>query len=78
MAIECPSPWASDDMESKGIPDNLRELSQELYDDYDRFQTRFLLIHNEHASESRSSVVLSQAIGIIEGIHQAGISPDGD
>ena len=58
VAIECPPPWTSDDMESKGIPDNLRELSQELYDDYDRFQTRFLLIHNEHLQQENLVRVL--------------------
>ena len=51
VAIECSPPWASNDMESKGIPDNLRELSEAIYDDYDRFQTRFLLIHSEHLKQ---------------------------
>jgi len=58
VAIECPPPWASDDMESKGIPDNLRELSDVIYDDYDRFQTRFLLIHNEHLQQENLVRVL--------------------
>lgn len=58
VAIECPPPWTTDDMESKGIPDNLRELSEEIYEDYDRFQTRFLLIYNEHLKQENCTRVL--------------------
>ncbi|WP_416669927.1 sucrase ferredoxin [Egbenema bharatensis] len=58
VAIECPPPWTTDDMESKGIPDNLRQLSEAIYDDYDRFQTRFLLIYNEHLKQENCTRVL--------------------
>lgn len=58
VAIECPPPWASYDMESKGIPENLRELSEKIYDDYDRYQTRFLLIYNEHLKQENMTRVL--------------------
>ncbi len=58
VAIECSPPWASKDMESKGIPDNLRKLSEEIYQDYDRFQTRFLLIYNEHLKQENCTRVL--------------------
>lgn len=58
VAIECSPPWASQDMESKEIPNNLRELSQELYADYDRFQTRFLLIYNERLKQENLVRVL--------------------
>ncbi|XPM58184.2 MAG: hypothetical protein EDM05_010675 [Leptolyngbya sp. IPPAS B-1204] len=55
VAIECPPSWTSYDLESKGIPDNLRELGETIYDDYDRFQTRFLLIYNERLKRSPHS-----------------------
>jgi hypothetical protein len=58
IAIECSPPWTSDDMESQGIPDNLRELSEAIYDDYDRYQTRFLLIYNEHLKQENCTRVL--------------------
>jgi hypothetical protein len=58
VAIECPPPWSTDDMESKGIPDNLRELSETIYEEYDRFQTRFLLIYNEHLKQEHLTRVL--------------------
>jgi hypothetical protein len=58
VAIACPPPWDSDDMASKGIPAALRDLSEEIYDDYDRYQTRFLLIHNEHLKQDTLTRVL--------------------
>ncbi|MGF1518700.1 MAG: sucrase ferredoxin [Nodosilinea sp.] len=45
-------------MASKGIPAALRDLSEEIYDDYDRYQTRFLLIHNEHLQQDNLTRVL--------------------
>lgn len=51
VAIECPPPWESYDLDSKGIPEDLRALGEEIYDDYDRYQTRFLLIHNDQFSQ---------------------------
>jgi hypothetical protein len=58
VVIECPPPWISDDMESKGVPDNLRTLSEAIYDDYDRLQTRFLLIYNERSKQENCTKVL--------------------
>lgn len=58
IAIEYPSPWAPYDLETKGIPDNLRELGEEIYDDYDRFQARFLLIHNESLKQENLTRLL--------------------
>jgi hypothetical protein len=58
VLVECPPPWTSDDLESKGVPDNLRQLGEELYDDYDRFQTRFLLIYNEHLKQENCTRLL--------------------
>lgn len=58
VAIECPPPWTSYDLESKGVPDNLRELGDEIQDDYDRFQTRFLLVYNEHLRQENCTRLL--------------------
>lgn len=58
VAIECPPPWEADDMASKGIPTALRDLSEVIYDDYDHYQTRFLLIHNEHLKQDNLTRVL--------------------
>jgi hypothetical protein len=58
VAIECPPSWDRDDMASKGIPAELRYLSEEIYDDYDRYQTRFLLIHSEHLKQDNFTRVL--------------------
>ncbi|WP_035984421.1 sucrase ferredoxin [Leptolyngbya sp. KIOST-1] len=58
VAIACPPPWERNDMASKGIPTVLRELSEEIYDDYDRYQTRFLLIHNDQLSQENLTRVL--------------------
>jgi hypothetical protein len=58
VAIACPPPWERNDMASKGIPAALRDLSEEIYDDYDRYQTRFLLIHNEHLKQDNLTRVL--------------------
>lgn len=58
VAIECPLPWESYDLDSKGIPEDLRSLGKEIYDDYDRYQTRFLLIHNEHLKQDNVTRVL--------------------
>jgi hypothetical protein len=58
VAIECPPPWESYDLDSKGIPEALRALGKEIYDDYDRYQTRFLLIHNEHLKQDNLTRVL--------------------
>ena len=51
ILVECSPPWTSHDLDSETVPSNLRELSAEIYDDYDRFQARFLLIHNEHLKQ---------------------------
>ncbi len=58
VAIACPPPWESYDLDSKGIPENLRALGAEIYADYDRYQTRFLLIHNEHLKPESGTRVL--------------------
>ncbi len=58
IAIECPPPWESYDLDSKGIPDNLRALGKEVYDNYDRYQTRFLLIHNDQLKQDNCTRVL--------------------
>lgn len=58
VTLECPPPWTSSDLESQGIPDNLRELGKEIYDDYDRFQTRFLLIYNENLKQENYTRLL--------------------
>ena len=58
VAIECPPPWKSYDLDSKGIPDNLRSLGEEIYDNYDRYQTRFLLIHNNRLRRENCTRVL--------------------
>lgn len=31
VAIECPPPWESYDLDSKDIPDNLRSLGEKIY-----------------------------------------------
>jgi hypothetical protein len=43
---------------SKGLPEGLREISEEIDDDYDRYQTCFLLIHNEHLKQDNLTRVL--------------------
>ncbi|MBW4460417.1 MAG: hypothetical protein KME47_09275 [Nodosilinea sp. WJT8-NPBG4] len=58
VAIACPPPWEPADLDSKGIPENLRSLGKALYDDYDRYQTRFLLIHNEQLQLENCTRVL--------------------
>lgn len=58
VAIACPPPWERNDMASKGIPAALRDLSEEIYDDYDRYKTRFLLIHNQHLKPDTLTRVL--------------------
>ncbi|MBE9193032.1 sucrase ferredoxin [Gloeocapsopsis crepidinum LEGE 06123] len=58
VAIECPPPWASYDLESSGIPDNLRELADEIDEEYDRFQTRFLLIYNERLKQDNLTILI--------------------
>jgi len=58
VAIECPPPWESYDLDSKGIPEDLRSLGEEIYNDYDRYQTRFLLIHNDQFSQENLTRVL--------------------
>lgn len=54
VAIACPPPWESYDLDSKGIPENLRILSKEVYENYDRYQIRFLLIHNNQLQPDSS------------------------
>jgi hypothetical protein len=58
VAIACPPPWERNEMQSKGIPAALRDLCEEIGDDYDRYQTRFLLIHNEFLKQDNSPRVL--------------------
>ncbi|MEP0949144.1 MULTISPECIES: sucrase ferredoxin [Cyanophyceae] len=59
VAIACSPPWESNDLDSKGIPENLRLLGKAFYDDYDRYQTRFLLIHNDQLQlENRTRVLV--------------------
>jgi hypothetical protein len=58
IAIECPPPWTGYDLDSKGIPDNLRELSDEIDEEYDRFQARFLLIHNDYLKQENLTRLL--------------------
>lgn len=58
VLVECPPPWEPDDLESRTVPQNLRELGEEIYDDYDRFQARFLLIYNEHLKQENCTRLL--------------------
>jgi len=58
IAIECPTPWAADALDSISIPSNLRELGVEIYDDYDRFQTRLLLMYNESLKQADCTRIL--------------------
>lgn len=58
VAIECPPPWESSVLESKGIPDNLRSLGKEITSNYDSYQTRFLLIHNDQLKQENFTRVL--------------------
>jgi hypothetical protein len=58
VAISCPPPWSSYDLASERIPDNLRELAREIDEDYDHFQTRFLLIDNEQLKQTDDTLVL--------------------
>jgi len=58
VVIECPPPWESYDLDSKGIPENLHALGEEISENYDRYQTRFLLIHNEHLVQQNLTRVL--------------------
>jgi hypothetical protein len=43
---------------SKGLPEDLREISEEIDDNYDRYQTRFLLIHNDQLRQDNLTHVL--------------------
>lgn len=58
IAIACPPPWASDELESEFVPDNLRELIEEVDEEYDRFQTRFLFIHNENLKQDGTCLLI--------------------
>jgi hypothetical protein len=58
IVIECAPPWTPYELESKGIPDDLRKLGEEIENDYDRFQTRFLLIHNENLKQDNLTRLL--------------------
>ncbi|NCJ07711.1 hypothetical protein GS597_14565 [Synechococcales cyanobacterium C] len=58
IAIEHAPPWESYDLESKGIPENLCELDEELDEAYDRYQTRFLLVYNERLKLEKGVRVL--------------------
>ncbi|MCG8368783.1 MAG: sucrase ferredoxin [Pseudanabaenales cyanobacterium] len=51
VCVECPSPWASQQFESKATPDNLRCWMAE--QDFQRQQTKFLLI-SSHPSQQQS------------------------
>lgn len=58
IAIECSPPWQRDDLDSKGIPDDLRQLANTIDADYDNYQTRFLLIHNDQLQQENLIRVL--------------------
>lgn len=58
VAIECSPPWERDDLESKGIPDDLRQLANAIDADYEKYQTRFLLIHNDQLQQENLIRVL--------------------
>ncbi|MBW4653096.1 MAG: hypothetical protein KME20_08720 [Kaiparowitsia implicata GSE-PSE-MK54-09C] len=58
VAIACPPPWTPRELESPGIPEHLRELVRAIGDDYNRYQTRFLLIHNEPLKQDNLTRVL--------------------
>jgi hypothetical protein len=74
IAIECPTPWAADDLNSTGVPPNLRQLGEEIYDDYDRFQTRLLLIYNESLKDPNFTRILifRKVYGFANGYSQQG------
>jgi hypothetical protein len=58
VAIECPPPWEPCVFDSKAIPEDLRSLGEEINSDYDRYQTRFLLIHNDQLKQDNLTRVL--------------------
>jgi hypothetical protein len=58
IAIECRPPWEPDEIESQSVPDNLRELIEIVYEEYDRFLTRFLFIYSEHLKQKNCTRLL--------------------
>lgn len=58
IAIECPPPWTKDEIESPAVPDSLRELIEEVDEEYDRFLTRFLFICNESLKQENCTRLL--------------------
>jgi len=58
VAIECPPPWTPSEIESPGVPDNLRSLAADIGDNYDHYQARFLLIANEQLRQQDLTRVL--------------------
>ncbi|MBD2091495.1 sucrase ferredoxin [Microcoleus sp. FACHB-1515] len=60
IAIECPPPWEADEIESRSVPDNLRELIEEVDEEYDRFLTRFLFIYSELKQENCTRLLIFQ------------------
>jgi len=68
VLIECSPPWAPHDLASLGVPENLRALGHEVYKEYDRFQTQFLLIYNDKLKQDNHTrlIILYKETGLIK------------
>jgi hypothetical protein len=72
IVIECPPPWTPNELASKSVPANLRSLGETVGEDYDQYQTCFLLIHNEALKQPDYTrlLIFHHEPGLAQGYHQ--------
>ncbi|MEA5617111.1 sucrase ferredoxin [Cronbergia sp. UHCC 0137] len=68
--VECPTPWPTEALNSKPIPENLRTLRQELQENDDYIE--FFLIYNEEIKRDDSTrvIIYRQETGFAQGYYQ--------
>lgn len=65
VLIECPPPWAANDVDSRAIPSNLRALIAKIKDA--KFAVRFLLFIGESQPNQTRVIVFRKPEGLING-----------
>jgi hypothetical protein len=69
ILVECPTPWMSDEFESRFVPNNLRDLVGEFEEQYDK---NFLLIYNEGIKQNNCTrvIIFSKEEGFLTGYNK--------
>jgi hypothetical protein len=69
ILVECPTPWKSDEFESRFVPKNLRDLVKEVEEQYDK---KFLLIYNDKFKQDKYTrvIIFSKKEGFLTGYNK--------